>query len=888
MKTITLILLFSFSLSFAQSGKEGSATITSTRVVNEYTDLTVDAIAGSTTLTVSQSILNANNRFPSSLSAGDLVLIVQVQGATIDYSNSVSYGTVNSYNTCGLFELAQVKSVSANNIELKCPLKNSYSYKGKTQVVRVPRYTSLKVTSSGKIKGDLWNGIYGGVIAVEVMGNCTVDGVIDASAIGFRGGNYDNNTSNDFANPHTEYVSPNSSLGGEKGEGVAGYYAEYDANGGRYSRGAPANGGGGGNAHNAGGGGGANGGDLSLWTGKGNPDISTASWISAWNLEGAAFANSSSSGGGRGGYTYASSTQDPLIIGPSNNLWGGDHRKNVGGFGGRPLTHTAMRVFMGGGGGAGDGNNNASSGGGKGGGLAFLFNYGNVNGTGSIVANGEDAPNTKPSHNDAPGGGGGGGSVIIQCNNSLSGISILCKGGKGGNQLITQTENEGPGGGGGGGYIGVSSNTLSIVNVMGGVNGTTSSPSVKKFIPNGATSGGAGTIDVFPALPTVELNVKDDTACSGNQVVLSAKEKGSNGNNVEWFTLPQGGTPVYKGENYSFILQNNICYYVEVCGMFARDTVCAVSLNQVNFDLGKNIDTCESAIIKIGVPTHVGYSYLWNTLETTNYIDVKQSETYSLTVNAGSCVSVDSIKVTFYPYPKIKVSNDTTVCEGHAVVFSVEGTNVNQILWSTDQFTLQISVATAGLYTVEVKNALGCSVSDSVVLKLNKNPKSFLPEKIEYCFNEGTLLLNPNVQGKHDFLWNTTEKSATIEVRKEGLYTVKVIDTTGCWVNDTTSIIEICPFTIFIPNAFSPNNDGVNDFFLPVGTDIPTDDYHFFIFDRWGEMIFETSTLGYAWNGKRDNNMREAQIDVYVWKLIYYDTIKKEKVIAYGRVSLVR
>ena len=183
-----------------------------------------------------------------------------------------------------------------------------------------------------------------------------------------------------------------------QGEGIFGYQLDYTPFGGRYCRGAAGNAGGGGDCHNAGGGGGANAGNPGVaWNGNGIPDVSTGTWVTAWNLESAGFATNVSSGGGRGGYSFAATNQNALTLGPwvsGTNLWNGDYRRNNGGWGGRPLDYSTGKLFLGGGGGAGDQDNNAAGAGGKGGGLVYLMCYGTVSGTGSITSNGANGSNS--------------------------------------------------------------------------------------------------------------------------------------------------------------------------------------------------------------------------------------------------------------------------------------------------------------------------------------------------------------------------------------------------------------------------------------------------------------------------------------------------------------
>lgn len=530
----------------AQAGKDGALTISTVNtVLNRYTQPTANIAVGATTITVtaiadlsrdnitylpSGFVTNTTGFANNTLSAGDLLMIFQAQGASINTTNTINYGAVNALNGAGSYELARVQSVSGNVITLACATKSAYSVTGHVQVIRVPQYTTLTVNAGSSITAIPWGApSFGGAdpSAVErrrggfnavLANNIVNNGNINANIAGFRGGTIENLTSGPTANTfYTDYVTTNEAFSAEKGESIAGYRTDYDALGGRYGRGAAANGGGGGNAHNAGGGGGANGGNINNWfKGAGRMSLSGTCTPTAWRLDPDYIANgnalTTSSGGGRGGYTYGGTNLDACNVGPSypagaisagvpaadvsNTGWTGDRRSAVGGLGGRPINSTTFqrRIIFGGGGGAGDGNNNANSDGADGGGIVFLVVNSAITGIGAIQANGENAAPTSGGHNDAPGGGGGGGTVLIQAANVGIGQTISANGGSGGNQLITSDESEGPGGGGGGGVIAVNSTTDSSTKaVTGGAFGTTSSSAVTEFPANGATNGSTGS-----------------------------------------------------------------------------------------------------------------------------------------------------------------------------------------------------------------------------------------------------------------------------------------------------------------------------------------------------------------------------------------------------------
>ncbi|HXP50231.1 MAG TPA: hypothetical protein VN922_09770, partial [Bacteroidia bacterium] len=136
MRRIALFVLLFFTITLnAQRGKNGPITIAATQIVNEYTTLTADIAAGATSITVANSGLNTKGRFSANLSTGDLVMIIQMQGATIlgaptnkffGNANTATpedstFGGVTAYNNCGNYEFAEVLAVpNATTIQFDC------------------------------------------------------------------------------------------------------------------------------------------------------------------------------------------------------------------------------------------------------------------------------------------------------------------------------------------------------------------------------------------------------------------------------------------------------------------------------------------------------------------------------------------------------------------------------------------------------------------------------------------------------------------------------------------------------------------------------------------------------------------------------------------------
>jgi gliding motility-associated-like protein len=756
-----ILFLFLICLSatgYAQQGVHGPRTVTALNtVVNEYTTLTASAFVGATTLTVGNSSLNANGRFASNLVPGDMIMIMHMQG--IDMYNPIgiadtAYGRINNYFFCGNYEFCQVLTVpNATTITIDCGLSKDYFLNGgviKAQVVRVPRYTSLTVNAGASLVCDDWNGTIGGVLMVEVDGNVVVNGSIDATGRGYRGGvlGADNNTSFGVA----DVQSTLDTKGADKGEGVAGYQNEYNTTyAGRYCRGAAMNAGGGGNAHNGGGGGGANAPNSSAtthrWTGYGIPDQSIGTWTTAWNLEFGTFSTyntTNSEGGGRGGYSFSDQNGNATVTGPNNGgVWGGDARNSAAtGLGGRPLDYTTGKLFMGGGGGAGDQNQSFGGNGGDGGGLIYLWVTGTISGTGSIISNGNPGLNAQgtPAINsysgrDGAGGGGGGGTIVLNSVGAVSGVSVFTNGGNGGNQVMTAgalfvgpiNEAEGPGGGGGGGYIAVSSGAPTRTS-NGGNNGTTNSGALTEFTPNGATRGCPGTTNA--TITNFSINVTGTSICIGGTTTLTATLTGTvpPGAVIQWYANSTGGTPIGTGSTFTTpVLGTTTTYWVAVCpgGWWREPVTVTVGPTPVITVSPSNPTVCSGNPVTLTASGAV--TYLWqpgNLTGTSIIVSPLTPTTYTVTgtVSAG-CSGTTTVLVNVSPTPTVTaVASNTTICSGSSTTLTASG--ATSYVWNPGNFTSNpLTVTPIGTTTYTVTGTTsGCASTAQVTITVNPSP----------------------------------------------------------------------------------------------------------------------------------------------------------------------
>lgn len=449
----------------ANPTSDGNASISGQPAALKFYVTTGNASAGSSTIPVSST---------AGLAADDLVLVIQMQAAEINSSNTDSYGDgvsggvaagwLNNANfIAGYYEYVGVQSVSGTSITLKTPLIHSYIRSDyvstigqrRYQVIRVPQYNNLTLTAN--ITAPAWNGETGGVLALDVVNTMNFAGkTVDMQEKGFRGGGSRQLFGGAGGTSADIRTLASNSFNAGKGEGFAGtprYLRPTTGNtaidtllegyqNGSFANGAPANAGGGGtdgnpasNDQNSGGGGGGNGG-----------------------------------AGGRGGNSW------------SSNL-------AVGGYGGAAFSSAANRIVLGGGGGGGTSNNAATTSphGGTGGGIV-LIRAGTIQGSGTITTNGGNG-NSPNATNDGAGGGGAGGSVILISNTQIGGITINAIGGGGGN-ADPGGASHGPGGGGGGGAVLTNSAITPITNVSQGTSGYAVTPgSYFGASPSGGSSG---------------------------------------------------------------------------------------------------------------------------------------------------------------------------------------------------------------------------------------------------------------------------------------------------------------------------------------------------------------------------------------------------------------
>ena len=323
--------------------------------------------------------------------------------------------------------------------------------------------------------------------------------------------------------------------------------------------------------------------------------------------------------------------------------------------------------------------------------------------------------------------------------------------------------------------------------------------------------------------------------------------------------------------------------------------------------LRNDLDTCAGITVTLQNNTpQAGVNYNWTKASTGNAsvaitptLQITTNDTYTLTVTdpLTTCVNSDVMTALFRAMPSVDLLSglDTSIiCEGQVQTLDAGNTGMTYLWFPSNEKTQTITKSTSGLYAVEVSNGI-CKDTDAVYLRVITLPTDALSDtlkanKANYCFAEELAGVDISAVGEdllmYNYLWAPGgETTQSINVKQAGTYSVTV-SLDKCAVSDQLNIIDYCPTSIFVPQAFTPNGDNKNEVFKVVGANAK--DFELLVFNRWGEQIFSSTDINQGWDGTCRGD--KVQIDVYVWKLTYsenLDTGKTKKHLRMGTVALV-
>jgi gliding motility-associated-like protein len=298
--------------------------------------------------------------------------------------------------------------------------------------------------------------------------------------------------------------------------------------------------------------------------------------------------------------------------------------------------------------------------------------------------------------------------------------------------------------------------------------------------------------------------------------------------------------------------------------------------------------------------------YWWDYGDNTTSIGFNGQHTYDepgtyivslVAIDSQTCMVADTFQMTVtIPFPPItEVSDPDTVCAGFPIQLNASGGITYS--WapsgSLNNPNIPDPIANPQAtteYVVTISDSIGCTTTDTVIGYVHPPPSLEAGADIILNFGDDNLSFNASVPGNSTFFWTPPEGLSCTDClnpivfpEDNMTYYLIVTDEFGCTAIDSVQVFLTS--TIYAPNAFTPNIDGKNDVFYIEGTGINT--IEIFIFNRWGELIYESDDMSEGWDGTYEG--LKAQLDVYVWMVKYTDFINPDEVRKkVGHVTLVR
>lgn len=431
---------------------------------------------------------------------------------------------------------------------------------------------------------------------------------------------------------------------------------------------------------------------------------------------------------------------------------------------------------------------------------------------------------------------------------------------------------------------------------------------------------------IEPPVVEVSTNIDSIKICVSTCTDLIATASGGNGAPYTYAWSPNLGP----GSNKTVCPDEDRIYAV-----YAYDpNQCVSELKQIQVDLYDSLDVIipEDTFFCYGTSLPLdavatggdgsGYYFEWTPYFGLNnpripdpvaFPDTTTQYTLTIWDDCGSPEMAKDILIRVFPIPVIDFSIDTNQgCEPLRVNLTNNSTLKYDcwVNYGTGELIntcagAELEYKFAGKYdlTVNVTSKEGCENAKTITDMVTVHPRptaSFAmdPQPTTVLFPEVqfTDLSEGNIVARE---WNfaslgfsdTSHPTFTFPDDDSATYPVrlKVITNQGC-VDDTIAPVIIGQeYVMFVPTAFTPNGDGMNDVFLPANTGVDADDFTFMIFDRWGKKVFESKDKGLGWDGTNTETGEPAPGGVYVWKLVVGDySLDKERHEYIGNLLLMR
>ncbi|MBL0315793.1 MAG: gliding motility-associated C-terminal domain-containing protein [Flavobacteriales bacterium] len=359
-------------------------------------------------------------------------------------------------------------------------------------------------------------------------------------------------------------------------------------------------------------------------------------------------------------------------------------------------------------------------------------------------------------------------------------------------------------------------------------NQTTSSQYLTYILTSDSANVGCITHDTLQIelkpLPALDLG-PDQDICPGTTTTLDA---GSNWDTVLWSDNQNTNSIIVSSGDFSVVVTYNGCD--------TSDQITITEIAMPDIELGNDTTLCEGDELVL----YTGISGEWNNGDIADSLTISEAGNYTFTYENGPCSTSDQITIYTTPLPDVTVSPDTAFCQGTQV--TIYASTIG--LWNTGETADQITVQNEGYYDVVVANG-NCTKSAGV--QVDMNPLPVIPDigDMSIC-EDDSISLDAYHEFNKYYLWSNGDTTSYSVISGAGYYEVEVGN--NCDTTELEFYLDTypCSWGIFIPTAFTPNDDDINEGWAVRGYNVT--EVKVYVYNRFGDLIFYTTELDKKWH----------------------------------------
>ena len=364
-------------------------------------------------------------------------------------------------------------------------------------------------------------------------------------------------------------------------------------------------------------------------------------------------------------------------------------------------------------------------------------------------------------------------------------------------------------------------------------------------------------VDDVSLIPQNTFHRYDSSICYPTILSAAAGSKG-----FEWFD----GDTIHETRTFNDTGVYWVKSYFYDRSVYMVDTFHLIPSPFLASTLDKDVFViCENTSIELKSNPKVTCNYLWSngsSSASSNYSWNTKGPQW-VQMYTGDCKRTDSFFIDYIKEPELFVTHDTSVCLGNSIKINAITKVPVTYTWSSGDTNQLGILPDTGIWMIQVIDKQSSCINTDTIYVRAKPPISVIASSDTLvCFDEvNSILLWAGTY--KSYLWEPTgETNSKIQAYESKIYKLSVIDSNNCKGEKYIEVLEKCKPQIFIPSAFTPNGDGINDEFLIPLSARNLELYELKIYNRWGVEVFSNQSHLESWSGKN------CSTDTYSYKLL--------------------